>query len=190
MFGLLYNLFSGGIISAWHPTGRSFWASSWRFLLTFVAVQTVLVMLAALIVIACSATILSAPLVIGIVGGVVLQLLNSIGEVARGYAVVADRRNPFVVFGMAFALAARRLPAFLLLSIAGLALHAILLVFAWTLATVVPDSPLTMLWQQLLLAAAIGVKAIRLSWATALVQTVPDSYSSRNASAGDVRAIL
>ncbi len=188
IFALVYNFVSGGIIGGWLMTERGFWASSRRFFWSFVGLQFVLAMVALLIIVFGGSTLLSAPTVIIVVGMTLLQLLNTLGEYARAYVVVTDRRNPFVALGAAVSFAVRHLPRFLLLTIAGVALHAALIGLAWLLALSLPPTPLSFVWHQMVLAAAVAVKVVRLSWATAFAQDTA-VHSSRSASAGDVRAM-
>lgn len=187
IFALVYNFISGGIISGWLMSDRGFWASSRRFFWSFLGLQFVLAMVALLVIVFGGSTLLSSPTTI-IVSITVLQLLNTLGEFARAYVVVMDRRNPFVALGAALSFAVRHLPRFLLLSIAGVALHAVLIGLAWLLALSLPPTPLSFVWHQMVLAAAIAVKLMRLSWATVFAQDTA-VHSSRSASAGDVRAM-
>lgn len=188
IFALVYNFVSGGIIGGWLASERGFWASSRRFFWSFLGLQSMLAMVALLVIVATSSTLLSSPTIVIVVGITLLQLLNSLGEYARAYAVTTNRRNPFAALGAALGFAVRHLPRFLLLTIAGVALHAALIGLAWLLATTLPTTPLAFVWQQVGLAAAVAVKVVRLSWATAFAQDTA-AYSSRNANAGEVRAI-
>ena len=167
LFGLLYNFFSGGVLHVYAGT-RPFWAGCRRTFWSFTALGLLLV-LAALAVLGVALLVgLSLWVSIGVL--VLLQLLNLVGEYARAMAVTHDRRNPFVLAGMALRFGVRRLLDILVCCILGVLLHAGLAALYTPVAGLLGPSPLLVLWQQLALFAWLWVKFLRLAWAIALMR--------------------
>jgi len=185
LFSLAYNFFSGGILSV-YAGRRPFWAGCRHNCWSFMALGALLLLLVALVVVASA---LLAALLGGRVGLIfallALQIVGALGEYARAIAVVYDRRNPFVLLSRALSFFSRHLGGVLLFALLGLLIYGGLALL-YTLAA----GPLTqfpavlLLWQQLALLAAIGLKLLRLAWAVSYVQqserapSVPEAPSN------------
>ena len=172
LFGLAYNFFTGGMLSA--ASGqRPFWAGCWRYLLANTVLGLILLIL-------CGAIIIGGALIdsvtrggpgAGTIGALLLiQLVNLLGEYGRAIGVARDRRNPFALFGQACAFCARRLPGTLAIGLLGLLLHGAVIGLAIGLGTQLRAPLVALLFQQALSLAFIWVKLLRLSWALAYVQ--------------------
>ncbi len=165
LFGLAYNFFSGGILGVWAET-RPFWAGCRRTFWAFTGLGLLLILLAALVLVVAVLLGRFVGAVTGLVGGfVLLQIVNLLGEYARALAVARDRRNPFVLLGLAIAFCARRAGGVLLLGLLGLVLHLLVAGLYGVGAGLLGASPLLVVWQQLVLLAALAVKLLRLAWA-------------------------
>ena len=176
VYGLVYNFFSGGILSAWAAT-RPFWPGCRRFFFAYTGLGLLLVLPAIGVASLASvlATVANLPAtVVAVSAIVVLQLLNLVGEYARALAVVRDRRNPFWLFGAACSFCARN-PVTLLFGLLGLALQ---LGFAAIYALIAPllgTSPIIILLDQVLVFGLLWVKLLRLAWARSYAQPMPTS---------------
>lgn len=173
IYGFVYNLFSGGMLSVWNDS-RSFWAGSRRFFLSFSALGVMLVVLALIVatvtgIIATS--VASATTIVIVVGAVVLQVTNLFGEYARAIAVVRDRRNPFVIFGAAISFCVRH-PATFGLGVLGLLLQLGLGAAYLGLFRFVGSSPLSIVIDQIFVFAWLAIKLLRLAWARAYAARV------------------
>lgn len=180
LFGIVYNFFSGGMLSTSNGT-HSFWAGCRRYFWSFNGLGIILVVIA-LIVMALTAVpaILSPNLstVSLIVGFVLLQLLNLVGEYARAMAIMRQRLNPFVLFGAAFAFCARRLPGVLAFGTFGLLLNIALAACYWYASQALSQGVLMIILQQLFLFAWVWIKFLRLLWALFYVQNVEAARGS------------
>lgn len=169
IYGLLYNFFAGGILSAFAGT-RPFWAGCRRTFWSFTGLGTLLPALALVLV-------LPIALLGGfpnmwtrlIVIGVLLQLLNILGEYARVIAVVQDRRNPFALLSLSARFCARNMLGVLALALLGLLLHLALAALYLALAVSFGASPLVVIWQQLVALGWVWIKLLRLAWAVSFV---------------------
>lgn len=187
LYGLAYNLFSGGIISAW--AGAHFWQGCRRFFWTFSAIGALLVLLGLLVI--GGAGVLAA--ITGATGGpivatlafVLLQLANLVGEYARTIAVARNRRNPFVILGAAISFCARH-PGALLLGLTGLLLHGGLALLYLALTRLIGSSLLVIVLDQALIVAWLGVKLLRLAWAFNYLRATNQLQSNPGLSAGIV----
>lgn len=177
IYGLAYNLCSGGMLSVWAGR-RSFWAGCRRFFLTYTGMGVLLVLLA-LVVLAVFGFVLAALgqdqlRLAGIGTAIVLQLANLAGEYARALAVVRDRRNPFVLLGMAFAFCARH-PGTLLLGLLGVLLNVGLVLVYVPVARSLGSSPLVILVDQAFVLAWLWIKLLRLAWAVNYTRAADDA---------------
>jgi hypothetical protein len=173
LFGLVYNFFSGGILGVWTET-RPFWAGCRRTFWAFTGLGILLIVLAALVLVAAVLLGRFVGIVAGLVGGfVLLQIVNLLGEYARALAVARERRNPFVLLGLAIAFCARRAGGVLLLGLLGLLLQLLVAGLYAVVAGLLGASPLLVVWQQLVLLAALTVKLLRLAWAASYTQPSP-----------------
>jgi hypothetical protein len=171
VFSLAYNFFSGGILSVWTDM-RSFWAGCQRNLLPFTGLGLILVFLAAL-------TLVVVALLGGLLGGtasliialLLLQVINLVGEYARAIGVMYNRRNPFVMFGMAVRFCVHNAGGVLALALLGLLLHSGLLLFYRGVLSGVDNLVITIIGQQLLVLAWLWIKLLRLAWAAGYVQS-------------------
>ena len=170
LYAMAYNFFAGGIIAGWRSTNVQGWAACRRYFWTFTGLQMMLVTLTLLVGVITLAVVGLQSTVTVIVLLFIVQLINSVGELARAYAVVHDRRNPFEVWGAAVRFSIGHLPGTLALTFAGFLLHGALVLCAVLLHSMVPTLLLSIVWQQALLIAAIVVKLLRLSWATGLIE--------------------
>jgi hypothetical protein len=170
LYAMAYNFFAGGIIARWRSTNVQGWAACRRYFWTFTALQMMLVTLTLIIGGITLAVVSLQNIVTAIVLLFIVQLINSVGELTRAYAVTFDRRNPFEAWGAAVRFSIRHLPGTLALTFAGLLLHIGLVLCAVSLNSVLPPMLLSIIWQQALLIAGIVVKLLRLSWATGLIE--------------------
>jgi hypothetical protein len=180
VFGVFYNVLSGGMLSASNGM-LPFWAGCLRYFWSFNALGIIL-LVAALIVMG-TATVLanlfnSLNFVILICGLVLLQLLNLLGEYARAIAIVRQRRNPFVLFGAALVFCARRLPGALVFGSFGLLLNIALAAFYWYGSQAISQPILLIVFQQICLFAWVWIKFLRLLWALFYVQNVEVARNS------------
>jgi hypothetical protein len=172
LFGGLYNFFSGGIIQAYlGGSARTFWGACRRTFWPFAGVGLLLIVLAIpLLGIAVATGGALGQRAALILGFVLVQLLNLLGEYARALAVANDRRNPFVLLWQAIGFCARHPAGTLGLAGLGLALHAGLALLYTTTASAIGGAPLAIGWQQLAVLAWLWVKLLRLAWAAAYVR--------------------
>ncbi len=169
IYGLVYNFWSGGIVSLAAGT-HSFWQGCRRTFWSFTALGLLVILLMGLA--GGVGALLGGLLGWGslVLVAVLLALVNGLGEYARAAAAVHGRLNPFVLLGQAFGFCLRHLPGVLLLGLAGLLLHAALLgVYAWA-AGRASGGLVAIVLQQLTALLFIWIKALRLSWATAYVR--------------------
>jgi hypothetical protein len=165
IYGLLYNFWSGGIVSI-AAGRRRFWPGGRRTFWSFTALGLML-----LVLIGIAAAI--GVLVEGLLGwgslvlvAVLVALINTLGEYARAAAAVDDRQNPFVLLGQAMLFCLRYLPGVLALSVIGFVLYAALFAtYGWA-SDQVSGSFLQVVLQQITAFLFIGIKALRLIWAT------------------------
>jgi hypothetical protein len=170
IYGLLYNFFAGGILAVYAGTA-SFWAGCRRMFWTFTGLGLLLVMIAIFVlVITAVIGVAAGPGAGVIVGLVLLQIANLLGEYARAQAVIRDRRNPFVLLGLTLRFCVRHMPGVLLFGLLGLLLHLGLAVLHSQVVAATGASPLAVLWQQLVAFAWLWIKFLRLAWALSLVQ--------------------
>ena len=185
LFGMAYNLFSGGILSVYASAGP-FWAGCRRMFWTFTALGGLLVLMAGLVVM--SATFLarllggSAAFVLAFLA---LQCVGMLGEYARAIAVARDRRNPFALLSMAVRFCIRWFGGALALALLGLLLHVALAAAYTSVAPMVmglssqsDGSPAIILLQQLALLAWLWIKLLRLAWAMSYVQASGEARTS------------
>jgi hypothetical protein len=169
LFGLAYTYFSGGMLSVAAGT-FPFWMGCRRFFWSFLGLGMLLVMLALLAVSIASlgGIWLGSPNMGLIVGLLLVQALNIVGEYARAIAVVRRRRNPLVLFGAALAFSVRHLGGVLALALLGLLLHGAVAAFSIGLG----NAPLgvgALVVQQLVVLLWLWVKLLRLTWALSYV---------------------
>lgn len=176
LFSIVYNFFSGGILSSWAGT-RPFWAGCWHTFLSFCGLGGVLVLLAVV-------SLLIGALLWGAVGGTVvlvlvlllLQVINLLGEYARALAVVHNRRNPFVLFGMAVGFCVRHTGGVLLLAVLGLLFHGVVLLVARLLLNVGGGAVIGIVVQQLVVLIWLWVKLLRLAWAVSYARVASGEW--------------
>ncbi len=174
VYGLLYNFFSGGILSVWAGT-RPFWPGCRRTFWTFTALGTLLLALAFLLALSLALLGGFAGLRTGILALLVLlQVLNVLGEYARAIAVVQDRHNPFALLARSAQFCIRNAGGVLALALLGMLLHAALAASYLAVAGLLGASPLVVLWQQLAALLWVWIKLLRLGWAVSYVRTVDD----------------
>jgi hypothetical protein len=172
LFGVAYNFFAGGILNAYlGGAARSFWSACRRTFWSFTGLGLLIVVLALLMIVV-GAALGGA---IGqrgalIVGFILLQIANMLGEYARALAVAGDRRNPFVLFAQACGFCARHPAGTLALASIGVLLHLALVLLYRAVADPIGGSPLLVVWQQLVVLAWLWVKLLRLAWAAAYVR--------------------
>jgi hypothetical protein len=172
VFSLAYNFLSGGILSAWAGT-QPFWAGCRRTFWAFTGLGALLLLLA-------SITLVGAALLGGVLGAggmlivavILLQLINLAGEYARALAMAQDRRNPFVLLGLASRFCATH-PGALALGLLGLLLHGALLLLLRALLGIVGATVAAVVVQQLAALAWLWVKLLRLAWALSYVRAAP-----------------
>lgn len=172
IFGLAYNFFSGGILSAYAGQG-SFWAACRRTFWSFTGLGMLLVGL--FFVVAIGTTLVGSIVgwIIALAGAAsLLLLINLLGEYARAIAVVSGRRNPFALLGMAASFCARNLVGTLALALFGLALQIVAAILYRQLSSVVSVPLLVIAGQQLLVLGWLWIKLLRLAWAVSYVQAV------------------
>lgn len=165
IYGLLYNFWSGGIVSI-AADRRPFWPGGRRIFWSFTALGLILLLLM-------GTAVVIGVLLDGLLGwgslalvAVLLALINTLGEYARAAAAVEDRQNPFVLLVQALRFCLRRLPGVLALSATGFIVHAVLFAaFGWA-ASQVSGGFLQVILQQITAFLFIWIKALRLSWAT------------------------
>ncbi len=163
LYGLFYNLFSGGILSVW--AGRSFWSGCQRMFLTFSGLGVILVGLS-LGALSFAGLLTS---VVGVqfgalIGLVLAQLLNLLGEYARAIGVVRDERNPLKLLVEAGRFCVRY-PGALVLGLIGVLLHGALVLLSSTISAPAGGTLLLPLIDQLVVLAWLWVKLLRLAWA-------------------------
>jgi hypothetical protein len=169
LLGLAYTYFSGGMLSV-AAGALPFWMGCRRFFWSFLGLGMLLVMLAMLAVsIASLAGIwLGRPNTGLLVGLLLVQALNIVGEYARSIAVVRRRRNPLVLFGAALAFSVRHLGGVLALALLGLLLQGALAALYIGLENV-PLGAGALVVQQLVVLLWLWVKLLRLTWALSYV---------------------
>ncbi|HEU5089100.1 MAG TPA: hypothetical protein VFT99_16705, partial [Roseiflexaceae bacterium] len=182
--GLLYNLFCGGILSAYGGR-RTFWAGCAHFVLPFMVLGLLVSLLAGLAIgIGIVVGMTLSPLA-GVATGLALtQVVNLWGEYGRGAAIARNRRNPFAMLAIGAGVIARR-PGSLLLGALGFALSSAI-TFAM-LAALGPagGSLLGAVLLQILVLALILVKQLRLAWALAYCQQdAPGETQARESESG------
>jgi branched-subunit amino acid transport protein AzlD len=175
VFGLAYSYFSGGMLSVAAGT-LPFWMGCRRFFWSFLGLGMLLVTLGVLAVwIASLGGIWLGSLKTGLLVGLLLvQALNIVGEYARAIAVVRRRRNPFVLFGAALAFSVRHLGGVLALALLGLLLHGAVAALYIGLGNV-PIGAGALVVQQFVVLLWLWVKLLRLTWALSYV-----AYGDRN----------
>ncbi|HEU5099857.1 MAG TPA: hypothetical protein VFU22_12590 [Roseiflexaceae bacterium] len=172
LFGLAYTLFSGGMLSV--AAGKnSFWSGCRRFFWSFLGLGAVLVLLAALLLVfaGLGGTTLGRANTGLLIGLLLLQLLNVVGEFARAIGVARDRRNPFVLFGAALAFCLRHPGGVLALGLLGALLHIAVIVLYLGLAQL-PLGVGALLAQQLIVLLWLWIKLLRLTWALSYVSSL------------------
>lgn len=177
-YGAAYNFFSGGVLSVWEER-RSFWAGCRSFFLPFCGLGLLLVV-AALCLVSIAGVVASATGATTtslVVGALVLQLLNLVGEYTRAIAVVRERRNPLVLFGAAARFCARH-PETLVLGILGLLLHVGLAAVYIGILRALGGSAITIVVEQAVVFIWLWIKLLRLAWARALVVYASPEASS------------
>ncbi|MDZ4717697.1 MAG: hypothetical protein SH847_04455 [Roseiflexaceae bacterium] len=172
LVGAIYNLFSGGMLSAWAGT-RSFWAGSRYFFLSFMGLGFILGFLL-VIAIAIGAGIgVAFGLTAGSITAIILaQLVNLFGEYARAAAVTQNRRNPLLLLGSAIRIVLRNRAGTLSLALIGLALHIGVALLYSTLTNRITGFPMTILLEQGVVLAWLWIKALRLAWALSVTSQV------------------
>jgi hypothetical protein len=169
LFGLAYTYFSGGMLSVAAGT-LPFWMGCRRFFWSFLGLGLLLVTLALLAVsMASLAGMWLGSLNTGVIVGLLLvQALNIVGEYARAIAVVRRRRNPLVLFGAALTFSVRHLGGVLALALLGLLLHGAVAALSIGLGNV-PIGAGALVVQQLVVLLWLWVKLLRLTWALSYV---------------------
>lgn len=165
IYGLLYNFWSGGIVSI-AAGSRRFWPGGRRTFWSFTALGLMIMLL-----IGIAAAI--GVLVEGLLGwsslvlvAVLVALANTLGEYARAVAAVNDRQNPFVLLGQALLFCLRHLPGVLALSVLGFGLYAgLFAAYGWAVDQVTGGF-VQLVLQQITAFLFIGIKALRLMCAT------------------------
>jgi hypothetical protein len=171
IYGLLYNFWSGGIVSI-AAGRRRFWPGGRHTFWSFTALGLMIMLL-----IGIAAAI--GVLVEGLLGwnslvlvAVLVALTNTLGEYARAAAAVNDRQNPFVLLGQATMFCLRHLPGVLVLSLAGFVLYAgLFAAYGWAVDQVT-GSFVQVALQQISAFLFIGIKALRLMWATTYMRGI------------------
>lgn len=191
VFGLSYNFFSGGMLSASNGM-HSFWSGCWRFFGSFNLLGALLIVIALIVMgvtIALTNLFSSLTLPILICGLVLLQLLNLLGEYARAIAVVRQRRNAFMLFGAALVFCARHLPGALAFGSFGLLLNLALAAFYWYGSQAISQPIVLIIFQQICLFAWVWIKFLRLLWALFYVHNVEVAHNSaQNDSYGAIQS--
>jgi len=169
LFGLAYTFFSGGMLSVVAGT-LPFWAGCRRFFWSFLGLGALLVVLAAVLIFIAGLGgsglgDLNAGLLVGLL---LVQALNVVGEYARAIAVARDRRTPFVLLGAALTFCLRNLGGVLALALLGLLLHAAVAALYVGLAQL-PLGIGALVVQQLIVLLWLWVKLLRLAWALSYV---------------------
>ncbi len=175
LFGLAYNFFSGGLLGVWSER-RGFWAGCRRTFWAFTTLGLLLAVGTALVAVASALLMRLVGFVAGLIAGFMLiELLNLVGEYARAMAVLRERRNPFVLVGLAAAFCVRRSRGVLVLGLLGQLLHLAVAALYVAIAGLLGSSPPIVLWQQLAILAWIAVKLLRLAWALSYIQALGPS---------------
>ncbi|CAA9354000.1 MAG: hypothetical protein AVDCRST_MAG93-7261, partial [uncultured Chloroflexia bacterium] len=130
LYAMAYNFFAGGIIAGWRSMNVQGLAACRRYFWTFTGLQVMLGTLTLIVGVIMLAVAGLQSTVTVIVLLLIVQLINSVGELARAYAVIHDRRNPFEVWGAAVRFGVRHLPGTLALTFAGFLLHGALVLCA------------------------------------------------------------
>jgi hypothetical protein len=177
VFGLAYTFFAGGMLSVYAGT-RSFWAGCRDTFWSFAGLGLLIVTLSLL------ALLVGA--LFGALGGVIagvivtlmlLQVVNVLGEYARAAAITHERRNPFVLLGLAILFCARKFGGVLGFLLLGLLLAAALAALYGGLARVLGGSVVLVIVQQFVVLGWIGLKALRLAWALSYVQAAREALA-------------
>jgi len=163
-YAAAYNLFSGGILSAW--AGGAFWPGCRRFFWGFTGLGALLLLLAVLAI--------GAAILVGMVGGLtaatltalgLLQLVGLWGEYARAAAVANGRASPLAALGAGARSIIRQPLGVLALAVLGLLLHAAIAAAYGALGGRVGwAAPIL---QQAAVLGWLWVKLLRLGWAAA-----------------------
>jgi hypothetical protein len=172
LFGALYNLFSGGILSAWAGT-RSFWAGSRHFFLSFTVLGLILGVLLAIALAIGAGVGMAFGITAGSITAITLaQLVNLFGEYARAAAVAENRRNPVLILGSAIRMVFRNPAVALSLALVGLLLHTGIALLYGTLSNQArgASAPITILIEQGVVLAWLWIKLLRLAWALSLTK--------------------
>lgn len=174
VFGMFYNLLSGGILSTW-AGNRPFWQGCRYFFWSFMWLGAMLWVLL-LIALAIGSWV---GVTVGITAGTIValtlvQLINLLGEYARAAAVIYQRRNPLVLVAHASRVIVRQLPGALSLGLLGLALHVGVALFYGSVARQSLGFPLTIVLEQGVVLAWLWVKVLRLGWAVSFTQATQD----------------
>ena len=175
VFGMFYNLLSGGIMSAW-AGNRPFWQGC-RYLFWSLMWLGGMLWVLLLIALAIGSWV---GVTFGITAGTIIaltlaQLVNLLGEYARAAAVIYQRRNPFALVANAFRVIVRHLPGALSLGLIGLALHVGIALFYGSVARKSMGFPLTIVLEQGVVLAWLWVKVLRLGWAFGITQATQGS---------------
>jgi hypothetical protein len=175
VFGLAYSFFAGGILSVYAGT-QSFWAGCRDTFWSFAALG--------LLILTLSLVALGVGALFGAVGGVIvgtivtlvlLQVINVIGEYARAVAITHDRRNPFVLLGIAIRFCARKLGGVLGFLLLGLLLVVVLTALYAGLANALRGNVALVAAQQLAILSWLWLKLLRLAWALSYVQVAREA---------------
>jgi hypothetical protein len=147
-----------------------FWAGCRRYFWSFLGLGVVLVLLAAVLIVIAGLGgsglgNLNAGLLVGLL---LMQGLNIVGEYARAIAIARDRRNPFMLLRMALTFCLRHLGGVLMLALLGLLLHAAVAALYLGSARL-PLGLGALVVQQLIVVLWLWIKLLRLTWALSYV---------------------
>lgn len=169
IFSMLYNIFSGGIVSVYAGT-RTFWSGSKRMFWAFTGLGVLLVLLGLLLLILTGLLVSTIGSLGLVIGALALALLNTLGEYARVLAVVNDRHNPLALILRAAHFILRS-PIVLIYAVVSTLLYGLVTVLYTSTTTALPSTPWIILWQQAIILAGLWIKLLRLAWAVGAVQT-------------------
>jgi hypothetical protein len=169
LYNLAYDFFAGGILSVWAGT-RSFWAGCSYTFWTFVGLSLLQLILVSQILLI---TVIAASFLgfsVLIIGGLLILLVNLVGEYAHSLAAVQGGRNSFKLIGSAFMFSLRHSGEVLSLGGLGTSLHIGVVVLYLALGSLAGRTATLPLIQQMIILLWLWVKLLRLAWALSYVQ--------------------